>query len=52
VLLVVAAGAIGAFLARRPAWLRVQRYATGGALGALAVSVALDRSRPAPLAAG
>lgn len=45
-LIVIAAGSIGAFLARRPAWLRVQRYATGGALAALAMSVALDRSRP------
>ncbi|MET1043613.1 MAG: hypothetical protein ABWX59_05750 [Microbacteriaceae bacterium] len=51
-LIVLGAGASGAFLARRPGWLRVQRYATGGALGALAVSVALDRTRPAPIAAG
>ena len=46
-LIVMAAGAIGAFLARRPVWLRIQRWVTGGALGALAVTVALDRSRPA-----
>ena len=46
-LIVIAAGAIGAFLARRPTWLRIQRWVTGGALGALAVTVALDRSKPA-----
>jgi threonine/homoserine/homoserine lactone efflux protein len=46
-LIVLAAGAIGSFLARRPLWLRIQRWITGGALGAIAVSVALDRSRPA-----
>lgn len=47
VLIVLLAGAIGAFLARRPTWLRVQRWVTGGALGALAVSMAFDRGRPA-----
>jgi threonine/homoserine/homoserine lactone efflux protein len=46
-LIVVAAGAIGTFLARRPLWLRVQRWVTGGALAAIAVTVALDRGKPA-----
>jgi threonine/homoserine/homoserine lactone efflux protein len=46
-LIVIAAGAIGAFLARRPLWARIQRWVTGGALGAIAVSVALDRGKPA-----
>lgn len=47
VVIVLLAGAIGAFLSRRPTWMRVQRWVTGGALGALAVSIALDRGRPA-----
>jgi threonine/homoserine/homoserine lactone efflux protein len=46
-LIVVAAGAIGSFLARRPLWMRAQRLVTGGALAAIAVTVAFDRSRPA-----
>lgn len=46
-LIVLAAGAIGEFLTRRPTWLRIQRWVTGGALGAIAATVALDRSRPA-----
>lgn len=45
--IVLAAGAIGELLARRRRWLRVQRYATGGALAGIAVSVAFDRARPA-----
>ncbi|MEI7032831.1 LysE family translocator [Streptomyces pratensis] len=45
--IVLAAGAIAAFLARRPSWLRAQRYVMGTALGALAVSVAVDTSTPA-----
>jgi threonine/homoserine/homoserine lactone efflux protein len=45
--IVLTAGSIGAFLARRPFWLRAQRFVTGGALGALAVSVLIDRSKPA-----
>ncbi|GAA3191140.1 MULTISPECIES: LysE family translocator [Streptomyces] len=44
--IVLAAGAIAAFLARRPSWLKVQRYAMGGVLGALAVSLAVDTSGP------
>jgi threonine/homoserine/homoserine lactone efflux protein len=45
--IVLAAGTIAAFLARRPTWLRIQRYVTGTALGAIAVKLATDRSRPA-----
>ncbi|MEE1937988.1 LysE family translocator [Streptomyces sp. TRM 70361] len=45
--IVLAAGAVAAFLARRPRWMRVQRYVTGSALGGLAVALALDGSRPA-----
>lgn len=46
-LIVLGAGSIAAFLARRPVWLRVQRYVMGTVLAGLAVKVALDRSRPA-----
>ncbi|MFF6906122.1 LysE family translocator [Streptomyces sp. NPDC012389] len=45
--IVLAAGSIAMFLARRPSWLKVQRYMMGTALGLLAVSVALDTSMPA-----
>ncbi|MET9924975.1 MULTISPECIES: LysE family translocator [unclassified Streptomyces] len=45
--IVLAAGSIAVFLARRPSWLTVQRYLMGTALGLLAVSVALDTSMPA-----
>ncbi|GAA4938425.1 LysE family translocator [Actinoplanes utahensis] len=45
--IVAAAGAIAVFLARRPAWLRIQRYLMGGVLGVIAVKLATDRSRPA-----
>lgn len=44
--IVTAAGAVAVFLARRPAWLRVQRYAMGAVLGALAVGLAADTSAP------
>ena len=47
-MLVFAAGTIAIFLARRPGWLRVQRYAMGTVLGALAVKLATDRARPTP----
>jgi len=47
-LLVLAAGGISTFLARRPGWLRVQRYVMGTVLGALAVKLATDHARPAP----
>ncbi len=46
-LIVVFAGALAAFLAPRPAWLRVQRYLMGGVLGALALRLATERARPA-----
>lgn len=46
-LIVFSAGSIAAFLARRPRWLRVQRYLMGTVLAGLAVKIALDRSRPA-----
>ncbi|TXS52282.1 LysE family translocator [Streptomyces sp. t39] len=45
--IVLAAGTIAGFLARRPSWLKVQRYLMGGVLGVLAVSLAVDTSRPA-----
>ncbi|MER5772483.1 LysE family translocator [Streptomyces sp. NPDC001985] len=44
--IVIAAGTIAVFLARRPSWLRVQRYAMGAVLGMLAVSLAIDTSVP------
>jgi threonine/homoserine/homoserine lactone efflux protein len=47
-LIVLAAGAIAAFLATRPFWLRLQRYLMGTVLGALALKLATDRSHPAP----
>ncbi|MBX6767354.1 MAG: LysE family translocator [Actinomadura rubrobrunea] len=46
-LIVLGAGTIARFLARRPAWQRVQRYVMGTVLGALAVHLGLDRSRAA-----
>jgi threonine/homoserine/homoserine lactone efflux protein len=46
-LIVLCAGNLAVFLARRPAWLRVQRYLMGAALGALAVHLATGRARPA-----
>ncbi|MBT2429619.1 LysE family translocator [Streptomyces sp. ISL-112] len=45
--IVLAAGSIAVFLARRPSWLKVQRYMMGTALALLAVSVAMDTSMPA-----
>ncbi|MFG3254056.1 LysE family translocator [Streptomyces sp. NPDC048172] len=45
-LFVLAAGAIAVFLSRRPGWLRAQRYVMGTVLGALAVRLATDSSRP------
>ena len=41
------ADSLAAFLKRRPAWLRVQRYVTGTLLGVFAVKLATDRSRVA-----
>ncbi|MEV8565653.1 LysE family translocator [Streptomyces sp. NPDC051322] len=46
--IVLAAGSIAVFLARRPVWLRVQRYVMGTVLGALAVKLATDRAPAAP----
>ncbi|WP_328537902.1 LysE family translocator [Streptomyces sp. NBC_00344] len=46
--IVLAAGGIAVFLARRPVWLRVQRYLMGTVLGALAVKLATDRAPVAP----
>jgi threonine/homoserine/homoserine lactone efflux protein len=46
-LIVLTAGALAGFFARRPLWLRVQRLLTGTALAALAVRIAADRSRAA-----
>ncbi|MFI9274275.1 LysE family translocator [Kitasatospora sp. NPDC052896] len=46
---VLAAGTIATFLARRPGWLRVQRYLMGTVLGVLAVKLATDRA-PAAVA--
>lgn len=45
--IVLAAGTIAVFLARRPSWLKVQRYLMGSALGTLALTLALDTSGPA-----
>ena len=45
-LIVLAASAIALFLARRPAWLRVQRYLMGTVLGTLAIKLATDHARP------
>ncbi|MFI7439004.1 LysE family translocator [Nonomuraea indica] len=44
-LIAVSAGALAAFLARRPLWLRVQRYFMGTVLAGIAVHLATDRSR-------
>lgn len=40
--IVLAAGTIAAFLARRPSWLKVQRWLMGAVLGGLAVRLAVD----------
>ncbi|MFJ8209110.1 LysE family translocator [Streptomyces sp. NPDC096033] len=44
-LIAMSAGSIAAFLARRPAWLRIQRYAMGTVLAGLALNIAADRAR-------
>jgi threonine/homoserine/homoserine lactone efflux protein len=46
--LVISAGTVALFLARRPAWLRVQRYVTGTALGLIAIKLVTDKARPLP----
>jgi threonine/homoserine/homoserine lactone efflux protein len=43
--IVLTAGTIAAFFARRPLWLRTQRWFMGGILGALAVRLALEERR-------
>ncbi|AOR33547.1 lysine transporter LysE [Streptomyces fodineus] len=45
--IVLAAGTIAVFLARRPSWLKAQRRLMGTVLGGLAVSLAVDTSGPA-----
>ncbi len=45
--IVLTAGSLAVFLARRPAWVRVQRYLMGGVLAALALRLATDRGRAA-----
>jgi threonine/homoserine/homoserine lactone efflux protein len=44
-LYVMTAGAMSAFLERRPLWTKVQRWFMGGVLAALAVRLALDSGR-------
>jgi threonine/homoserine/homoserine lactone efflux protein len=46
-IIVVTAGSIAIFLARRPGWLRAQRYFMGSVLGALAVRLLTERTRTA-----
>ena len=46
-LIVVFAGGLAGFLSARPVWTQVQRCLMGGVLGALAVTLATDRARPA-----
>ncbi|HUR22710.1 MAG TPA: LysE family translocator [Acidimicrobiales bacterium] len=47
-IIVLTAGTIAIFLARRPGWLRAQRYVMGTVLGALAVRLLTERTRTAP----
>ena len=42
---IVTAGAVSAFLTRRPVWAKVQRWLMGTVLGLLAVRLATDSSR-------
>ncbi|SBT45533.1 LysE family translocator [Micromonospora narathiwatensis] len=46
-LIVLTAGTVSAFLTRRPAWARAQRYVMGSVLAGLAIRIAADRSRAA-----
>ncbi|PZF96744.1 LysE family translocator [Micromonospora deserti] len=46
-LIVLTAGTLAGFFARRPFWLRAQRVLMGTVLAALAVRIAADRSRAA-----
>lgn len=45
--IVMAAGTVAAFLARRPRWIRWQRWVTGTLLGAVGVKLAIDAPTPA-----
>ncbi|WP_378730594.1 LysE family translocator [Nocardia brasiliensis] len=47
-LIVLGAASLAAFLSGRPLWLRAQRWVTGTLLGAVAVLLATDRTRPVP----
>jgi threonine/homoserine/homoserine lactone efflux protein len=47
-IIVLTAGSIAVFLARRPGWLRAQRYFMGSVLGALAVRLLTERTKTAP----
>jgi threonine/homoserine/homoserine lactone efflux protein len=51
-LIVLTAGAVSAFLAGRPAWLRAQRYVMGGALSALAINIIIGTVRDGPATTG
>ncbi|MEO8883692.1 MAG: LysE family transporter, partial [Devosia sp.] len=42
---ILAAGAISAFLIRRPVWAKVQRWLMGTVLGLLAIRLATDANR-------
>ncbi len=44
-LTIMSAGSIAGFLARRPRWLRIQRWIMGGVLGALAARMAIEVRR-------
>jgi threonine/homoserine/homoserine lactone efflux protein len=44
-LIAVSAGALAAFLAQRPLWLRIQRYFMGTVLAGIAVHLVADRSK-------
>ena len=45
--IVLTASTLAVFLARRPGWLRTQRYLMGGVLGGLALRLATERTRAA-----
>jgi threonine/homoserine/homoserine lactone efflux protein len=47
-LILLAAGTISVFLARRPGWLRAQRLVMGSVLGAFAVRLMFDNSKALP----
>lgn len=46
-IIVLTASTLAVFLARRPGWMRTQRYFMGSVLGALALRLATERSRGA-----